>query len=161
MADPSKPAPKLDIFRVLGAANKKASNFLSKLDDEETKALQPFLVMRWMTGTSDASQVFLTNEFVNPYVFALSNHKELLWQLITVANSGTNKKYTWIKQPGRSTTSKPISVDVIKRTYKYSTSDAMDAISLLDVDDVLELATELGVQPDDISKIVKEWKPKK
>ena len=155
------PAPKLDIFRVLGAANKKDRAFISNIDEDEVKALQPFLVMRWMSGTSDARQVYFINEFVNQYAFTLTTHKTLLWQLLTVANSGQNQKYQWLKLPARSTSSKPVSVDAIKRMYKYNTSDANDALKLLDVDDVLDIAADVGMQPDEISKIVKEWKPKK
>lgn len=155
------PAPKLDIFRVLGAANKKTRDFPSTLDEAEVKALQPFLVMRWMTGTSDARQVYFTNEFVNPYAFSLTNHKTLLWQLMTIANSGKNQKYSWIKAPARASSSKPVSVGVLQRRYKYNTTDANEALALLDVDDILEMAVDMGCQPDDISKITKEWKPKK
>lgn len=155
------PAPKLDIFRVLGNINKKDRAFYDKLTEEEIKALQPFLVMRWMTGTSDARQVYFTNEFVNPYAFSLTTHKKLLWQLMTIANSGHTQKYTWNKLPARATASKPVSVEAIRRFYKYSIADSNDALALLDIDDVLEIATDVGMQPEEIAKIVKEWKPKK
>jgi hypothetical protein len=162
MTQATNPAPKLDIFRVLGAANKKNREFLDTLTPEEVKAFQPFLVMRWMTGTDSARQVFFTNEFVNPFAFSLSgSHKQLLWQLLTIANAGQNQKYTWVKLPAKTTTSKPTSVGVLKRMYNYSTDECNDALKILGVDDILELATDLGLQPDDISKINKEWKPKK
>lgn len=162
MTQVTSPAPKLDIFRVLGAANKKNKDFLDTLTPEEVKAFQPFLVMRWMTGTDSARQVFFTNEFVNPFAFSLSgSHKQLLWQLLTIANSGKNQKYEWVKLPAKTTTSKPTSVSVLKRMYHYSTDECNDALKILNVDDILELATDLGLQPDDISKISKEWKPKK
>lgn len=162
MAQTSNPAPKLDIFRVLGAANKKDREFLDGLTPEEVKAFQPFLVMRWMTGTDSARQVFFTNEFVNPFAFSLSSsHKQLLWQLMTIANAGKNQRYEWIKLPAKTTSSRPVSVEVLRRTYKYSTAECNDAMKMLDVDDILEMAVDIGMQPDEISKITKEWKPKK
>ena len=160
MENESTPA-KLDIFRALGALNKKDGAFCSKISSDELKSMQPFVVMRWATGTSDASQVFLTNEFVNPYAFSLQNHKELLWKLLTVTNSGTMKKYNWIKAPSRKTSSKPMSVEVIQRMYHYSKSDAIDALTLLTVDDILDIAQEVGAQSDELSKITKQWKQKK
>lgn len=152
---------KLDIFRTMKAADSKNPQFYDKLSEDEVKQLQPFLVMRWMTGTSSPRQVYFMNEFVNPYVFSLTNHKRLLWQLLTVASDGKSRKYEWIKAPGKATSSKPVSVDVIRQHYGYSTKHANDALPCLTVDDVVEMAIDLGRQPEDIQKINKEWKPKK
>lgn len=154
-------AEKLDIFRVMKAADGKNQQFFSKLSDDEAKQLQPFLIMRWMTGTSSARQVYFMNEFVNPYAFSLTNHKHLLWQLLTVAADGKSRRYEWIKAPGRATSNKPVTVDVVKQYYGYSTKHANDAIGCLTVEDVVEMAADLGRQPEDIQKINKEWKPKK
>lgn len=152
---------KLEIFRVMKAADAKNPHFFDKLSEEEVKQLQPFLVMRWMTGTSSPRQVYFMNEFVNQYAFTLTNHKRLLWQLITIAADGKNRRYEWIKAPGRAMSNKPVSVDVIRQHYGYSTKHANDALMCLTVDDVVEMAVELGRQPEEIQKITKEWKPKK
>ena len=151
--------PKLDIFRVLAAIDKKDGEFLSTLSPEEVKAYQPFLAMRWMTGTSDALQIYLTNEFVNPYAFALSQHKSLMSKLMAVASSGKRKKYTWVKQQPK-VSSKPVSVSVLQATYGCNITDAIDALALMSVDDILGMADDLGYQQDDIQKITKEWKQK-
>ena len=154
-------AQKLDIFRVMRAASSKKENFLDTLDEDEVKQLQPFLTMRWMTGTSSARQVYFMNEFVNPYAFSLTNHKQLLWQLLVVAADGKQHRYEWIKAPGRATSGRPLSVDVIQRTYGYNTNHANQAMKCLTVDDVVDMAQELGIPNEDIQKITKEWKPKK
>lgn len=152
---------KLDIFRTMKAVDSKNPQFYDKLTEDEVKQLQPFLVMRWMTGTSSARQVYFMNEFVNPYAFSLTNHKRLLWQLLTVAADGKSRRYEWIKAPGKATSSKPVSVDVIRQHYGYSTKHANDALPCLTVDDIIDMAIDLGRQPEDIQKITKEWKPKK
>lgn len=152
---------KLDIFRVMKAADAKNPQFFDKLTEEEVKQLQPFLVMRWMTGTSSARQVYFMNEFVNPYAFSLTNHKRLIWQLLTVAADGKSRRYEWIKAPGKATSNKPISVDVVRQYYGYNTKHANEALACLTVDDVIDMADELGRQHDEIQKITKEWKPKK
>lgn len=152
---------KLDIFRVMKAADAKNPQFFDKLTEEEVKQLQPFLVMRWMTGTSSARQVYFMNEFVNPYAFSLTNHKRLIWQLLTVAADGKSRRYEWIKAPGKAASNKPISVDVVRQYYGYNTKHANEALACLTVDDVIDMADELGRQHDEIQKITKEWKLKK
>lgn len=149
---------KLDIFRVLGQADSKHAEFYEKLTDEERKELQPFLVSRWLTGTSDPLQIVLINEFVNPYAFSLTKHKQLLWQLITVANSGRKQRYQWLKLPSKRESGKPNALRVVKEYYTYSTKDAIDALDILTRDQVLEMAEDLGWQPDDIAKVKRELK---
>jgi hypothetical protein len=151
-------AEKLDIFRVLNALNEKNTGFYSELTEEEQKAFQPFLVMRWMSGTSDARQVYFINEFVNPYTFSLPNHKGLLWQLLVLSNSGRQQRYTWNKLPGSATSPKPASTKVVAEYFKYSTKDAVAALLVLSYQDVVDLAEELGIQPDELAKIKKEFK---
>ena len=151
-------AEKLDIFRVLNALNEKNVGFYGKLTVEEQKAFQPFLVMRWMSGTSDARQVYFINEFVNPFAFSLPNHKELLWQLLVLSNSGKQQRYTWNKLPASANSPKPASVKVVAEYFKYSLKDAAEALLVLSHQDIVDLAGELGIQPDEIAKIKKEFK---
>jgi hypothetical protein len=149
---------KLDIFRVLAAADKKDAKFYASLTEDEQKALQPFLVMRWMTGTSNALQVILVNEVINPYAFSLTNHKELLWKLLTICNVGKKQRYSWLKLPAKATSSKPVANKVVRQMYNYSTTEANDALRVLSRDDVLSMAADLGLQPDDIAKLKRELK---
>lgn len=152
---------KLDIFRVLNALNKKDAGFFETLSEEEKKEFQPFLVARWMSGTPSAQQVFLINEVSNKYNFSLTNHKQLLWQLLCVSNSGQNQRYTWNKLPGKSTSGKPNAARAVMQYYKYSMKDAIQALKVLSRNDVLEIAQDLGWQQEDIAKIRKEIKADK
>ena len=149
---------KLDIFRVLKAANNKDAAFFSSLTETEKKAFLPVIVSRWMTGTTNMRQLIFINEFVNPYTFSLYKHPELLWKLLVVASSGTNQKYTWIKAPGKSHGSRPTATKLVMEYYNYSSRDAIDALDILTREDLLELAVELGWQPDEVAKIKKEVK---
>jgi hypothetical protein len=152
---------KLDVFRVLKAADAKNASFFGTLTEDEKKELQPFLVMRWMSGSGNAAQVYLINEFVNPYAFSLTNHKELLWQLLTVANVGKNQRYVWNKLPGKQSSSRPTAVKVVAQYYGYNTKEAQKVLDVLTREDVVELAEELGFQPDDITKLKRELKDSK
>lgn len=148
----------LDIFRVLGAADKKQADFYAKLTDDERKEFQPFLVTRWMSGTPNPSQVCLLNEFVNPYAFSLTSHKQLLWQLLTICTSGKSQRYVWNKLPSKRETGRPNAVKAVKEYFGYSTKDALDAMEILTRSQILDFAEQLGWQPDDIAKIRREIK---
>jgi hypothetical protein len=151
-------APKLDIFRVLNAANNKDANFFRNLTEEEQKAFMPFLIARWMSGTTDARQIYFINELMNSFTFSLQQHKELLWYLITICNSGKPQRYTWNKLPAKSTPSRPTSAKAVMEFFGYSTRDANEALLVLTRDEVLDMAEDLAFQPDEIAKIKKEFK---
>lgn len=146
---------RLDIFRVLKAADTKDTTFYSKLEDEEKKQLQPFLVMRWLTGTFSKQQVFLINEVLNPYAFSLYQHKELLWKLSTICTSGKSQRYVWNKIETK-TVEHPISVKIIQEFTGYNSRDAVQALKLFEPIDVVEMAEEMGWQDDEINKSRKE-----
>lgn len=149
---------KLDIFRVLSHADKKDVSFFDTLTEEEVAALQPLLVMRWLSGTKSPLQIMLLNEVVNPYIFTLTQHKQLLWNLITTTGQKQQRKYQWIKAPGKGASSKPITISLLKQHYKYSHSQAVDVLPLLCYDQVVELAEYYGRPNEDLTSIKKEWK---
>jgi hypothetical protein len=149
---------KLDIFQTLNHISKKDRNFFRDLTDEEKKAFQPLIVMRWLTGTNDARQVYFINELVNPFVFSMYNHKELIYYLMTTCTSGKNQRYNWTKSSSKKSSSTPLSVSVIKDYFNYSTMHAIEALPMLSNDDILEYAEQLGRQKEDITKIKKELK---
>lgn len=152
---------KLDIFRVLQAADEKNINFYANLTEEEQKEFQPFIVMRWLSGTFSARQVYFINELLNPYAFSLANHKQLLWQLMTISCSGKQQKHFWNKLPGKKETNKPNATKVIMEYYQYSSNDAIEVLPLFTRDDIVELAEQLGWQQEEIAKIKKEIKSNK
>lgn len=152
---------KLDIFRVLKHADTKDINFYSNLTDAEKKEFQPFLVSRWLSGTSSARQVFFINELINPFLFVnhiQRDHKSLLWMLMTLATSGKSQRYVWNKLPGKASASKPISTKLVAEKFGYSLKEAVEALECLTGNDVLDLAEEAGVQPEELAKIRKEYK---
>lgn len=149
---------KLDIFQVLTKLSVKDRKYFKALTEEEQKALAPLVVMRWLSGTRDARQIFFLNELVNPFVFSMSNHKELLVDLMMTSTSGRSQKYFWNKAKTRKSSGASKTVEVIRDYFGYSTTQAADALPLLSTEDVLQFAEELGRQPDDIKNIKKELK---
>ncbi len=154
---------KLDIFKVLNHISTKDRNYYNELTEEEQKALQPLVVMRWLTGTKDARQIFFLNELVNPFVFPFLtkngkefDHKHLLYNLMTTCTSSRGGRYYWNKAKSKPAVTAVVSV--VKDYYKYNTAHAIEALSLLSNDDILEMAEHLGRQKEDIAKLKKELK---
>lgn len=147
---------KLDLFKYLGSLNKKDRDAYEKLSEEEQKQVAPVLILRWLSGTNDELQIQLLNEFLNPYVFPLYKHKELLSKLSVVSTSGSNPRVTWIKSQSKKTSKTPLALEVVKDYFGYSTEHAVDAMKLLEARSIVAYAEQLGRQPDEIKKIQKE-----
>lgn len=148
-------AERLDIFKVLKAADIKDREFYVNLNDDEKKQLQPFLTMRWLSGTSNKQQVFLINQVLNKFVFSLYQHKELLWKLITICTSGKSQRYIWNKIETKSV-EHPISIQIIQEYFGYNNKDAVESFNLLEPIDIIAMAEEMGWQDDIINKSRKE-----
>jgi len=148
---------RLDIFRTLKQIDLKDYQFYSDLSDEEKKAYFPKVIMRWLSGTKNTLQIILINELVNPFIYNLHKHPDLLHKLMCICSSG-NKRYYWNKSLSKKSSTTPTIVSVIKDYCGYNTIDAIDALPLLSDEDILQYATELGRQKEDITKIKKELK---
>jgi len=157
---PAKKTPtrKLDIFKVLNMISTKNAQGYENLSEEEQKGFLPVIVTRWLTGTKNATQIIFINELVNPFVFSLHKHKQLLYQLMTLCGPNKPQRYVWNKTVSNKSTKFPTIVNVIRETYGYSTVQALEALPLLSNDDIMEYAEDLGLQKESITKLKKELK---
>lgn len=147
---------KLDIFETLKQVDKHNIHLFDDLSIDAKKSFAPVVYMRWMSSGSDL-QLELLNGIVNPLVFRLHRHPALLYKLMTVCSDGKSKRYSWVKKKGKNK-SCPKSISVIAQYYDCNKNDAERFKSRLTIDDVLEMADELGCASDDIKKIKAEWK---
>jgi hypothetical protein len=154
----SKNERKLDLFNALNRLSRKERDYYNTLSEAEKKEFLPLIIMRWMSGTKDANQVYLLNEVVNPFVFGLHKHKELLADLLTISASGRGQRYTWMKAKNKAISKAPIATSVIQEMYSYTMVQANEALQILSDEAIIEYAEKLGRQSDEISKLKKELK---
>jgi hypothetical protein len=149
----------LDIFMLLGELDRKNYGLWDSLSDEQKKEFSPLVTMRWMAGTADQRQLIFLNEIVNPVVFNLGDHKELLLKLLTVCSSGSRQRYSWInvKLSGTSKKSK-LSTSLVAEHYRLSMKEAEDVVKLLSPIELMELGEQQGWQKDELKDLQKELK---
>jgi hypothetical protein len=145
-------ANELDLFGFLGVLSKRDLRAYEKLSPEAKKQAAPFVLMRWMTGTSDPAQIVRINTFVNPYIFSLGAEKGLLLSLLAAAATGNTARYYWQKGPGSK--SEKLRLEVIRSFYDMSTREAADLN--IDSGDIMAMAEELGWDDDQLKKLKAE-----
>lgn len=141
-----------DLFQGLAKLGSKDRNWFASLSEAGQKAASPFVMARWMTGTSDAAQIVRLNTCVNPYMFGGLADKASLFQLLAAAATGNSKRYSWIKGP--SAKAKKQSLQVICQFYECSVREASSY--KVDSESLIEMAEELGWDKEDILKLKKE-----
>ena len=148
---------KLDIFDTLAKIdNKNTGNLYAKLTEDERKGFSPLIVMQWMSGTSDERQIMLLNEFVNPYVFPLAKHPELLMRLLQVSSSKVARRYSWIAV--KSKKKKAEAWRAVSEYFDLSDREVALIKPFPSDEEVLSMADDLGWQKDEIKKLEKELK---
>ena len=141
-----------DLFQGLASLGSKDRSWFASLSEAGQKAASPFVMARWMTGTSDRAQIIRLNTCVNPYMFGGLADKASLFQLMAAAATGNSKRYQWIKGPGAKT--KKHALSVIQQFYECSLREASGY--KVDSESLIEMAEELGWDKDEILKLKKE-----
>ncbi len=152
---------KLDLFKLLDNISRKNIGYYDTLSDEEIKEISPLVVMRWLTGSNNAYQIYMLNELVNRFVFDLGKHKKILIYLMMICSAGTASRHKYIKKKGKNVTSTPKVVEIIKEYFDYSTKDSIEVLPLISNDDIISFAGELGRQKNEITIIRKELRTRK
>jgi hypothetical protein len=147
----------LDIFKLLERIdNPKSGDIYSSLSTDEKKGFSALVTMRWLSCTSDERQVMMLNSFVNPVIFKLSSHPQLLMQLLQVCSSKTRKRYAWLGV--KSKKKNPESIRVIQDYYDMSAREVNTLNPFPTEAEILQMAADLGFQKDEMTKLKKEFK---
>lgn len=145
----------LDIFNVLEKLDVKDTKFYNTLTDKEKKGFAPIVVTRWLSGTSNKQQVIFINEIVNPYIFSLHKHPELLWYLLNDCTTGKKQRYLWNKTITKESGTSAC-IACIKEYFHYNLRNAEMVWRTIDHMLVLEMAEELGYQVTEMNRVRKE-----
>lgn len=147
---------KLDIFKLLGQINSPQSGDIYKtLTDDEKKGFSPLVVMRWLSGTSDAGQIVALNQFANTSVIPLAKHPHLLMLTLQACCSKRNGRNNWlgIKSGTKKT---QLRNQVMMEYYEWSSNEMRDCFVFPSDDEIIEMAEDLGWQKDEVAKLKKE-----
>lgn len=147
----------MNIFTILGHLNNRDATFFTDGDEAERKGIAPIVLMRWMTGTSDALQVIQVNASINKYAFTLYKHPDLLMKMLASCGPNKFRKYGWLKFEGGKHSIKQATFELFHKVYGYSISDYKDIEDLLTLSNITDLALDCGYQQDQINTLLKEW----
>lgn len=148
---------KLDIFKLLGQIDSGDLHIWEKLEDGEKSGFSPLVTMRWMSGVNDARQIIYLNELINPFVFPLAKHPDLLMKLLTCCSGKSPRRYAWLSASKKGS-NKKVSLQIVQDYYGYSLKVAKEQLPLISSDDLLAMAEELGRQKEEINILKKELK---
>jgi hypothetical protein len=152
MKQAAKKQHALDIFDVLKQLSQKKYDLWDNLSEEERKSIAPSVIMRWLAGTDDISQIYVLNAVCNPFAFALGNHKELMLKLFASATSGNVKRYNWMPMKNDKKAPKK-TLELIAEFHGFSQRQARDVAHLFSAEDLKEMAEQLGWQKDEIKEL--------
>lgn len=132
-------AVKLDIFRVLGAVDRRDKTFYDNLTDEERKAFTPYVMLRWVSTVNSNSvleqwYVEETNRMVNINYFTLAKHPKFMWLMYSQVGSTHRVKHEYI---ARSNTKKDKNLTALMKVYPSMKQNDLEL--LLKVADAKEL----------------------
>lgn len=147
---------KLDIFSLFGKIDSGDLKFYEKMSDDERKDYSPLIIMRWLSGCDDPRQIVFLNTLVNPMVFPLAKHPELMSKLLVVSSSKHKRRYQWISQK-KSTGKTPNKIKMLMEYFGYSEREAKQYVKLVNDTEYEKCANELGWQKEDITKLKKEF----
>lgn len=156
---------KLELKRVLSALDSRNLSFYETLSDDEKKEFQPFVLMRFMSSSSNSPieskySLISINEIVNKYFWDLSKEKELHAKLLSASGLGSSQHHTWIS--GTKAT-KDVVAEFIKEVINDqgwfpNNTEINIYISKLSYDDIEGLCNEYAKSKEDTKKIITEYR---
>lgn len=101
--------------------------------------------------------VEMVNDIVNLHFWEMVEHPELLYKLFALTGCGENVNHMWIKFNNKKSNSKV--KKLIKQYYPTASQDEIDMfIKMNSQEEIIELASIMGYQDEEIATLKKELK---
>lgn len=150
-------AERVDIFQFLKHVDAGDLEYWNNLTEEEQKSVAFVVANRWMSCTKNQGQIIAVNKLINPLVFPFgTKHKGLLYRLMLIASSGTEKQYRWVGRK-KNESKKPTARNIIAEYYQLSDSRAESYLSMFSYEEVVECANALGYDDPSMKKLKNEY----
>lgn len=151
----------LTIFNVMAGIDKQQYTLLTPLTEEQQKVVfKPVLTFMWLvSSTTNTSQYELYNDNVNRYLYDFYNHPKLLFLLMCGCGLGKSRRYVFKKRAP--VTKKPKSLDIISQYNNCTEKESLLYLKLYSYEDIVEMGQYLGLEPNELKPIKKEWDEKK
>lgn len=154
----------IDIFEVLKHANKKDYEYFRGLSTKEQEAFQPWLAMRYMSGTADGftaiQSTLMTHYVLNRHFNVISKHKDLFYRLMCVVGDGSFKKHHMPKPP-RGKRLSPMITELVTEINGETLTDEEAYIFLtkngIEMYELKEFAEDLEWDSDKIKNLKKSY----
>lgn len=151
-------AERVDIFKLLKHVDAGDLQYWNNLSEEEQKSVAFVVANRWMSCTKNIEQISAVNSLVNPLVFPFgTKHKGLLYRLMLIASSGTEKQYRWVGRK-KNESKKPTARKIIADYYGFSDSRAESYLSMFSYEELVECGSALGYDDESMKKLKNEFK---
>lgn len=125
------------LFKLFDAINEEKFSFVDKMTDEEVKEISPFVLLGWMHGAEENTNIhsIMTDTYCNPYVFSLAKHPRLLLKTFVFANGDIDyTRYSFVKPTNKGSSDK--TAKNVALYYGCSLKDAGDYVTLLSEENI-------------------------
>lgn len=137
-----------NIFAVITNLDKKNYNFFKDYNDAQYKELQPYTLLRWLsavqTDGKDSIEYLKKTNKLNEILFQLSEHKDLLLNLLCGCGAKHWVKHAWIAIPKGNKVNKD--EGIVKKFYGYNDDEWALKQPTLDKSDINEVLQYLGLK---------------
>ena len=144
---------KFDIFDTINKIANADIKYFDNLQEYEIRQIYPLVLMKWLGGTKNNTQLKLTNDIANTMVFSLYKHPKLLYKILMTTTTSKNR-VSWIKRKSKIKDTETIKI--VKDFYECSTQCAGDYMKFLTKENILEMADDMGIDKETLTKLKKE-----
>jgi hypothetical protein len=153
---------KSNLSDILNSLDKKDYAVYSKMAEDQKKEFQPFVLMRYMSASSDNElySLVVVNEYVNKYFWDLSSEKELQSKLLAASGIGKKSYHQWI--PNKTVNANSLHAFVLEifdnKNWHCNKGEIELFCKMNTIEDINNLCSEYGKTKDEQKKIVDQYK---